>query len=283
MKKIIALLLAVIIVFSLSAVPVFAIDAQPEGETKNLLLLGDSIAQGFGVANPEQACYGRIVADTNGWNYQNFARVAYDTGDLIYQLENIYSIRDAVKNADIINLCTGSNNYLANKDVVKIAALAIFGLNNKKIDEIADWIFSDYQVIYDMIREMNPDCTIVMNKIYCAWRGLGHIPFDKAVKKINAQIEKLKALHEEIILFDTGSVMTHNPELTAADCVHPNAKGNVELAKAMLKLLNENGLCEKTEPVITVEGIDYDFYSKMFGKFAGGLVGSIVRFFTWNY
>lgn len=279
-RKIIAVLLSL---FMLSSFAFCFASAEEPDEKLNFVVLGDSIAEGYGILNPSEASYGAIVALTNGYNYENYAKVANDTTDLLYKLNNNSSIRDSIKNADIINLCIGSNNYLANDDVVMITIGAILGVNNKQLDSIAEDMYNDYLTIYDIIRELNPDATLIMNKIYCAWGGLGHIPFIKAVDRINANISKLCEEHSDIIVFDTDAVITHNTELIADDCVHPNAKGNVELARNFLQLLKDNNLGENVEPVVPYEGIDYNFYQENFGKVFGTVIQYIVKALTFNF
>lgn len=277
-KKLTAILLCVAMVFSLSAVAF----AKGEDEKINFLVLGDSIAEGYGVENKDEAAYGRIVADTNGYNYKNLAKVANDTQDLIEKLKTD-EFKESVAWADVINVCIGSNNYLASSDVVIIAIGALLGINDAQMDEIAEGIYNDYNTIYAMLRQINPDATLIFNNIYCAWKGLGHIPFIKAVDRINAALYKFADEHDDIIIFDASSVITHNSELIAADCVHPNAKGNVELARALLVLLKELGLGENTEPVVLNPGIDYNFYKLTFGDVLGTVVWQIVKLLTANY
>ena len=248
----------------------------------NFLVLGDSIAEGYGVVNDDKAAYGRIVADTNGWNYRNFAKVANDTSDLLYKLKNDKDIIESVAWADVINICIGSNNYLANDDVVMITIGALLRVNSAQLDKIAEQMYEDYLEIYDIIRVMNPDATLIFNKIYCAWQGLGHIPFIQAVDRINAKLDDLHAAHKDVVLFDTGAVITHNTELIADDCVHPNAEGNVALARAFLGLLKELGISTKTEPENYTEGIDYNFYVYNYGYVAGYLICGIVKVLTGN-
>ncbi len=277
-KKLTALLLCVAMVFSLSAVAF----AKGEDEKINFLVLGDSIAEGYGVENKDEAAYGRIVADTNGYNYKNLAKVANDTQDLIKKLDTD-EFKESIAWADVINICIGSNNYLASSDVVIIAIGALLGINDARMDEIAQGIYDDYNTIYDMIRQINPDATLIFNNIYCAWKGLGHIPFIKAVDRINAALYKFAEEHEDIVIFDASSVITHNSELIAADCVHPNAKGNVELARALLALLKDLGLGENTEPVVLNPGVDYNFYQVTFGNVLGTVVWQLVKLLTANY
>ena len=136
--------------------------------------------------------------------------------------------------------------------------------------------------IYSLIREINPDATLIFDNIYCAWKGLGHIPFIKAVSRINAMLNKFAAKHDDVVIFDTSAVISHNTELLADDCVHPNAKGNVELARHMLILLKNLGLGGNTEPVILTPGVDYNFYRRSFGNVFGTVVWQLVRFLTGN-
>ncbi len=281
LKSILAIILCFLILTSFAFC--FASADDNVNEKLNFVVIGDSIAEGYGVANEDEAAYGRIVADTNGYNYCNYAKVANDTKDLLYKLENNQLIRNSISEADIINLCIGSNNYLANDDVVLITIGAIFGVNNKQLDDIALDMYQDYLKIYDIIRELNPDAVLVINNIYCAWRGLGHIPFIKAVDRINANINKLCEEHDDIIIFDASSVITHNTELIADDCVHPNSKGNVELARHFLQLLKDKGLGENTEPVILNPGVDYNFYQENFGKIFGTVIQYIVKVLTLNF
>ena len=57
-KKIISIILAVALCIGFVSVSASA------KERLNYLLLGDSIAEGFGVKNPDEASYGKIIADT---------------------------------------------------------------------------------------------------------------------------------------------------------------------------------------------------------------------------
>jgi len=69
MKKIVSILLSVVLTLS-----VFGITAFAEEEKTDYVVLGDSIAFGAGMVNTVGACYGKIVADTNGYNYSNHSK-----------------------------------------------------------------------------------------------------------------------------------------------------------------------------------------------------------------
>ena len=86
-KKLISVILCVLTVFSFTSLLAFA-----ESENLNYLVLGDSIAKGFGVKNSREASYGRIVANTNGYNYINRGFAGCTSEDLLENVkENEYS------------------------------------------------------------------------------------------------------------------------------------------------------------------------------------------------
>lgn len=122
-RKIAAVLLCVVMIAA--SLQCLAFAAPQDSGKLNFLVLGDSIAEGFGVENKEDAAYGKIVADTNGYNYRNLAQVANDTQDLIRKIETVDEFRESIAWADVINICIGSNNYLASEDVVWITIGAL--------------------------------------------------------------------------------------------------------------------------------------------------------------
>ena len=81
LRKALAVLLAFMMVSG-----IFALSVSAAGR-KNYLLLGDSIAYGQGIANSQDACYGKIVADTNGYNYSNYAVDGYTSSALLKYLD----------------------------------------------------------------------------------------------------------------------------------------------------------------------------------------------------
>ena len=85
--KICKKIISVILILTLCA-GLFSAAAFAESDKLNYLVLGDSIAEGFGLKNPEEACYGRIVADTNGYDYVN-AGVMGRNSDRLYKFLTI--------------------------------------------------------------------------------------------------------------------------------------------------------------------------------------------------
>lgn len=82
MKKILSIILALVLCLS-----TLTVASSAKEDTPFYLVLGDSIAYGSGLGNPTEACYGKIVADTNGYDYANYAVPGHTTTNLISRLE----------------------------------------------------------------------------------------------------------------------------------------------------------------------------------------------------
>ncbi len=277
MRKILALVLAFVLVFSLSSPLCFAQD----DEKPNYLLLGDSIAQGYGIKNRDEASFGKIVADTNGYNYENLARTATDTSDWLAYLDRD-SVIESVRKADIISLSVGSNDYLASSDVILLGAESLIGYTGE-IRAREENIYENFCKIIARIYEINPDVTLLVNNVYVAWRFIGKKIFTDATVCVNDVYDRYLAKYPgSFYLVDFASALNDRPDLIADDCVHPNAKGNVELAKVTLAKLKEIGKGENTEPVVLVEGVDYNFYIETYGKALGIFLTILIKTLTGN-
>lgn len=265
-RKIIAVMLAVVMCFS-----IFAISASAE-EKLNYLVLGDSIAEGFGVVNRDEACFGRIVADTNGYNYTNLGLMGRTSESLRYRVENDYTFINAVKNADIISLSIGGNDFMLSDDVVFLFLEGLFG-GHKHLDEVKNAYYENLVYTINLIHEMNPDVVILVQTLYNAWNSFAKVPFQAVVNCINDTIKRIdEEMPGSIEIVDVEPVLSHHVEYITTDTIHPNSLGNIEIAKLVLAKLVDLGLGETAEPVVLVEGIDRDYITEYLGKPFGPIV-----------
>ena len=248
MKKIISVLLAAALAFA-CALPAFAANG-----AKHYVVLGDSIAQGSGVYNRDEACYGRIVANTNGYTYANYGVNGLRSWDLIELLGRGDVAADVAK-ADIISLSIGGNDYLQ-QDLPKLISQTAQG-NYKIINDIQDNYREYFAEIIGMILESNPDVTLLVQTLYNPQYGALRDIYGMATSRINEVITDYLAENPgAFVLVDTVPVMEGHPEYTAADTIHPSAVGNEVLAKLILQTLYDLGLGENTKPAVNTRGID---------------------------
>lgn len=248
MKKTICVLLSVLLAFA-CALPAFAADG-----AKNYVVMGDSIAQGSGLYNSDQAAYGRIVADTNGYNYANFGVNGLRSWDLIEQLKTD-PVASSVAAADIVSLSIGGNDYLQ-QDLPKIFSDIARG-DYKIINDIQNNFRGYFAEIISLLKAANPDVALFVQTLYNPQYGALRDAYGMATSRINEVITGYLAENPgAFYLVDTVPVMEGHPEYIAVDTIHPSAVGNVELARLVLQRLYEEGYGENTEPVTNAVGVD---------------------------
>jgi len=249
MKKLISVLLAVVMLISVFTVSVSA------KEPLNYLLLGDSIARGAGVLNPDEACYGLMVANTNGYNYKNDGIDGY-TSEMLLKLLDDEAVMNDVENADIISLSIGGNDFLK-ANIASLLIGAEITHDYQTFYEIRDEFYDNFDKIIRKIQKANPDVLILMQTIYNMrsdlLKGVNQIGSDLLNECYNRYLEENPGAY---VLVDVGSVLTGRKDCLAADTIHPNGTGNIEIARLVLQALKEQGLGMETEPVILIEPIE---------------------------
>lgn len=277
-KRLSAVVLALLMIFTALPVCFAEEDSKPV-----YLLLGDSIAEGYGVKNSSEACYGRIIADTLDYEYVNYGRAASTSDDLLAKIDASYVRRD-IERADIISISIGGNDYLCDDKVVGLAFSALLNVNMGHFNEITDNFYENFSEIIAKIRELNPDAEILVQTVYSSWHGLPGIPYGRCTDAVNSSIEKyLDENPGAFDILDVATVFEGRKDLIADDTIHPNAEGNVVLAQALLDRLNELGVTDKTELTVNAEGENYNYYVWYIGnKPIGLLVTFLIKLLTFN-
>lgn len=233
-------------------------EPQTEAPVENTfyLVLGDSIAYGSGLTNSVAACYGKIVADTNGYEYANHSVPGHTSANLITKLKEEEVIADLEK-ADIINISIGGNDFLKS-DLKQIMTDALVNGNYTKLDKIVNNFYNNLCTIIDIINSHNPDATILVQTLYNPQSSdLLRDAYQMGVDRLNNAIKKYDSKNPgEIVIVDVGKALGADMANYAADTIHPSAKGNEKIAQTVLNKLYELKLGTETKPVITTKGID---------------------------
>lgn len=136
MKKIIsALLSAALVVSSASAI---SASAESYGDGKKLVVLGDSIAAGYGLTEKEYN-YGQLCADYLGGSVENYAVSGDETDDLLNVIGNFSAEQNtALSDADIVIISIGGNDLMQGfaKEFLKYAVTK--GLLTEKYSELTE-------------------------------------------------------------------------------------------------------------------------------------------------
>lgn len=252
MKKLISVILSLSLICG-----IFAFTASASEEKPFYLVLGDSIAYGSGLANPKEACYGKIVADTTGYEYVNHSIPGHTTGNLINRLSNETVVAD-LKKADIISISIGGNDFLTS-NLVGLMFEAIVLRDYSRFDAIADGFYTNFCEIVDIINSHNEDAVILMQTLYNPQSGYLREPYQQGADRINAAIERYNAENPgEIVIVDVGTALADDMANYASDEIHPSAKGNEIIAVTVLETLCRLGLAQTSAPVISAVGQDID-------------------------
>lgn len=251
MKKLISVILCAVMAFSCLGIVAFA-----EEEPIDYVVLGDSIAFGAGMVNTVDACYGKIVAETNGYNYVNHSIPGITSGVLLTMLTDGEKIRASVKEAEIINISIGGNNFLTN-NIVGLAFDCLTKKDTSLFDEIAAVYYDELCQIMDRINELNPDAVVLLQTVYNPQDGAAGKVYGLGGDKLNEMIRKYDAEHPgEIVIVDVANALNGNEANFADDKLHPSARGNEIIAVTVLKALYDLELGNTTVPVITSPGLD---------------------------
>lgn len=225
-------------------------DTGESEEALNYVLLGDSIAKGSGIVNYEEACYGRIIANTNGYNYVNYGVDGLKSSELREML-NRQDVMESIENADIVNITIGGNNYLHGN--IPLLLLGVLLHIDPIIDTVLDAYYDDLCAIIGKIHEASPDAVILLQTLYNPSTGLLRPLLQYGSDKLNERIFKYDKEHPGVVtIVDIAAELNGKGYCFAF--IHPTARGNVEIAKILLKVLYDMGLGKTTEPVIKVQG-----------------------------
>ena len=265
-KRILAVLLSAVLLLSLCTV------ALASADRPFYLVLGDSIAFGSGLANPREAVYGKVVADTNGYDYANYAVPGHTTANLMKRMEN-ETVRDAIARADIISISIGGNNFLLGN----LNALLFDGIVKQdytKLDAIAAGFLTDLDTILTTIRAQNQDAAIVLQTLYNPQTGYIGEVYQQGANRLNQALRTYDEAHPGAILIaDVGAALTDSDRDFAEDRIHPSAAGNEKIARVVLQTLKDNGLGSAAEPVIQTAGKDahgmgiFTVFVNLYGNF----------------
>ncbi len=271
MKKITAFILSIAMIFF-----VFSVCGYAENEKTFYLVLGDSIAYGSGISNSREACYGKIVADTNGYEYANHSVPGHTTTNLINRLKDETVIAD-LKKADIISISIGGNDFLMSNLIGLMFDSIVIG-DHSEFDRIANGFYNNFCEIVDIINSYNADAVILMQTLYNPQSGYLRAPYQEGADRINAAIERYNAENPgEIVIVDVASALGDDMANYADDEIHPSAQGNEIIANVILNKLEELEFGSDNSPVIAEKGVDIEIpvVFTMSLRFAGNLFHAI--------
>ena len=230
MKRWLALLSGLLIAIS------FHLPAAAEAQPSLMLVLGDSIASGYGLEHPETQCYAALAASQQGYTLVNRAANGYMSQDLRSLLTFNDSLKEQLTQAQIIIISIGGNDFLRQAD--RMLEQAAHG-NTHVLQEILRELEENLEDILYRIRMYNPQAPILLQTLYNPFYGPLREP-------VGGMISQLNQVYRDYLLENPGAyellevaeAFDGHPEYIAADHIHPSEAGHTAIAGLLLARLD---------------------------------------------
>lgn len=238
-KKLICALMCVTLIWISSSI------AYAETTEDELVVLGDSIAAGYGIENPEDT-YGYLVSSERDFMLYNYAVSGDTTTDLLQLIEKNRQVKNHLKTAETVVISIGGNDFLHlgyESSITELAEIISSGKDSKIIQNLLKTVKSNIRTIHESIRELNPKAKIVLQTVYNPFLGQS----DKLTQLLNQLVELFRQDYIDIYNdeADTDANMviadvekcfreyyekTKNTSLVQSDFIHPSVKGHRMIA-----------------------------------------------------
>ena len=239
MKKLICVLMCVTLLLMTPSI------AYAETGEDELVVLGDSIAAGYGIENPEDT-YGYLVSSERDYMLSNYAVSGDTTTDLLQIIEKDEQVISHLKTAETVVISIGGNDFLhlgTESSMSELAEIISSGKDSKIIQNLLKTVKNNIRTIHESVRELNPDAKIVLQTVYNPFLG----QTDKLTQLLNQLVELFRQDYTDIYKAeaDTDNNMviadiekcfreyyekTNNTSLIQNDFIHPSVKGHRMIA-----------------------------------------------------
>ncbi len=258
-KRLISCLLATLIIF-------FGVTstcaAKPDLPRINYVVLGDSIASGYGLKNTLD-CYAAKISAEKKYYLSNDAVPGHTTDDLLWTVcHNTTAIND-IEKADLISISICGNDliqFLTKADSLTLMDIILNGVNAKAVKEAAETVKFNLESICTEIRLLNPDAPVIFqtqyNPLYANDQYSTYAPMaEKLVPVFDEIFESVQNDFSNIFIadvhdaFDSYYKETNSYDVIQADGIHPSEKGHSLIADVITDVidkLEKDGLVPKT-------------------------------------
>lgn len=250
-KKIISLIIS----FIISITTIYCVSAETNN---NFLVLGDSIASGYGLSSTEDN-YANLVVKNKNYTLYNNAVSGYTTTDLYNQLFKNNTVINHVASAKLIVISIGGNDFLKDKTNI-IQELVNDSVNSTYINAVINQMENNLRKIIERIHQLNPNSIILLQTIY---NPAGIKPtyfqnyssyFSELYPYINNVFFNVSYEYQYTYVtdvftaFESDFFKNKNTDIIQEDGIHPSASGHKIIADTIIDTINileKQGIFEK--------------------------------------
>ena len=247
-KGVISFVLAIVLMISSSTF------ASAEVKTDILVVLGDSIAYGYGIESPKDI-YGNIIAEDRDYRLFNDAVSGDTTTDLLKIITENSVVKKNIQDAETVIISIGGNDFLHlgyESSITELLEIISKGRDSDVINTLVTTVEKNIHLIHESIRELNPKAKIVLQNVYNPF--LGHK--DRITQVLNDLVQIFRqdfidiynneaSTDSNMIIADVEKVFreyyeeTNSTELIQSDFIHPSVKGHALIAETDEKAMDD--------------------------------------------
>jgi len=217
----------------------FCVLPRAQDEPLRFVVLGDSIAEGASALLPCNQ-YAERVAREKGYALQNFARGGDTSHSLLRKVTEDEAIRQAIREADIIEMSIGGNDFYPS---VYLIATGLLG-DNSWLEPRGKALKENFFAAMDEIRALNGGALLIVqtlyNPVFSFMPPSAHGMYAEGVVVINGVIREYLAAHPGAYrVADVCAAFEGRHGLVWLDMVHPNAIGHGVIAAVVTAAIDD--------------------------------------------
>ncbi|MCL2195257.1 MAG: SGNH/GDSL hydrolase family protein [Oscillospiraceae bacterium] len=240
MKKLLSVFLCLALLCGVLAVAAHGTSCPCEpypDERPLLVVLGDSIAAGWGVAQHDSAA--NLFAREQGYRHVNFAYAGNRTHWLLRELMYAEGVQDYVSRAQTILISIGGNDFMlagTHGELVGHVMGALFRDDFDFMQPMITAVEENFAQIIAQLRYLNPDATVMVQTMF---NPSPHVPI--LYRAVGVAIDMLNGVFHAQLAQDPDAFIIACVHTAFAgrigvaqfDLIHPNARGHRVIAQVL--------------------------------------------------
>lgn len=204
-----------------------------EDSDLSIVVLGDSIASGYGVEKEQSYSY--LVAEKQGYTLKNNAISGYDTADLLTQLNDDEQVITDVEGANVIVISIGGNDFLGKYDL--LLTQIITGNMSEVNDTMANFE-ANFTKIIQLIKQLNDNSFIIVQTLYNPFYDIKRNLIKEGLDTLNAVYFSYLNDHPNAYVIADVAAAFNDEKFISDDNIHPSILGQEKITEVILSLEN---------------------------------------------
>jgi len=202
------------------------------------VVLGDSIAEGAG-AIVKNNIYADRIARARGYELRNFGKGGDTSADLLRKVSSDETLRQAVREADIIAVSIGGNDFYPSLSLILNGLLGETAWMEPRRGALRE----NFAGAIAEIRALNPNAMLIVqtlyNPVFALMPPSAYEMYEDTIQGVNGVIREYLALHPGAYLIaDVYGAFAERYGMVSIDMVHPSDCGHAVIAAVLMDTID---------------------------------------------